>query len=144
MKISVNQNTGNTHVIFDTGNTLEHDQYGAIFKSVITPIPNNPLSTHTFYKNLLSDDVTPEEAERLRDLLRRGVETGLWENEANYALVRFGTPTCWRYFPIPLLFEHNDLIRSKSRAAKRPPHSDGWYRHKRNLVLKLIGIPMMP
>lgn len=143
MKLRVDNSTGNTHVVFNTGNTLEHDRYGAIFKSVVTPHTAGS-TTHTHYKNLLPDTLDPEVKKNILTALTKGIETGIWEGDAKYALVRFGSSECWRYFPIPLLFENNDTIRAESRKVNRPPHADGWYRHKRNLVLKLVGIPMIP
>lgn len=143
MKITIDKDSGNTHVHFDTGNTLEHDCYGAVFKSEVTN-HSNANTTHTYYKNLLSDSQSTEVINAIKMALVKGIETGVWEGDAKYALVRFGNSTCWRYFPIPLLFETNDTIRTESRKVNRPPHADGWYRHKRNLILKLVGIPMIP
>lgn len=144
IKINVNPNTGNVNVRYDSGNTVEHDSQGAIFKSVVKPIPGNETNTHTHYRNCLSVFISSEERAAFCENLKIGIETGEWADDVKYALIRYGKSECLRYFPIPLLFENNDTIRNKSMAARRPPHADGWYRHKRNLILKLIGFPLIP
>lgn len=128
-------------VRLNNNNTIEHDETGSVFIRNITPQPGHPNRTHTHYEDIskLSDS-----GELLIAQIKCGIETDVWEGRSKHTLVRSGQPGCYRYFPIPLLFENDSSIRRSSEAVGLHTHPDGWYKYRRNLVSVLVGLPQIP
>lgn len=128
-------------VRLNNGNTIEHDESGVVFIRNISPQIDYPDKTHTHYVDInnLSD-----EGLVMAQHIKMGIETGVWEGRSKHTLVRSGQPGCYRYFPIPLLFEEDESIRLSSESAGLQVHPEGWYKYRRNLVSVLVGLPQIP
>lgn len=127
---------------YENGNTSLHDVGGIVF--ILDKVVNKDGTTTVHYHNLLEHYPTPEDHAAITAELVTGIETGVWSRRTLHALVRSGNPTHWRYFPIPLLFEEDDKIRQQSEDRGLPANSTGWYRRKRNLILRIVNFPAIP
>ena len=139
--VDITINADKSYVRLNNGNTIEHDEEGTVFIRNITPQLDDPARTHTHYTNIQS---VSNEGTSMIELIKRGIETGNWEGRSKHTLVRSGQPGCYRYFPVPLLFEDDDSIRRASQEAGLHTHPDGWYKYRRNLVSQLVGLPQIP
>jgi len=139
--VDITINADHSFVKLNNGNTIEHDEEGTVFIRNISPQTDDPARTHTHYANI---QCLANEGAQMIELIRQGIETGHWEGRSRHALVRSGTPGCYRYFPVPLLFEKDETIRKSSQEAGQHTHPDGWYKYRRNLVSQLVGLPQIP
>lgn len=139
--VDITINSDKSFVKLNNGNTIEHDEDGTVFVRNIAPQKEDHNRTHTHYVNI---EKLALEGTTMIDLIKKGIETGVWEGRSRHTLVRSGQPGCYRYFPVPLLFESDSDIRRASNAAGLHTHPDGWYKYRRNLVSSLVGLPQIP
>lgn len=139
--VDITINADKSFVRLNNDNTIEHDEEGTVFIRNITPQQDDPARTHTHYANI---HTLAGEGAVMIEQIRKGIETGVWEGRSKHTLVRHGNPGCYRYFPIPLLFEDDETIRQSSQEAGMRTHPDGWYKYRRNLVSQLVGLPQIP
>lgn len=130
-----------THT-YANGNVVKHENGGVLY--VLKRGVDEDKLPVSYYNNLLGVERTPEAVEEIKQELILGITTGNWSKRTRHALVRHGSPQHWRYFPVPLLFEDDDTIKEQSTGRGYPVRSIGWYRRKRNLVLKIVGFPEIP
>lgn len=128
---------------YDNGNVSLHDVGGVLFIMEKSPNESND-TTIAHYKNLFEVYPTELEHESIKQELITGIQTSKWSKRTLHALVRSGDPKHWRYFPVPLLFEEDAQIRKQSEDRGFPAKSAGWYRRKRNLLLKIVNFPAIP
>ncbi len=126
-----------THT-YANGNQVHHELGGVIYAAR----RSKKKSTH--YISLLNPASPEELQEQLKEELRKGITEKEWSRKAAHSLVRYGQPNAWHYFPVPLLFKTDEEIRKESEARGIPAMPDGWYRRKRNLILKIVGFPEIP
>ncbi|MNE13643.1 hypothetical protein D3C80_1064850 [compost metagenome] len=131
-----------THT-YANGNIAKHENGGVLY---IMKRANDEESGKTVahYNNLFNTSNAAECIEAIKQELIEGITTGNWSKRTLHALVRHGSQEHWRYFPVPLLFEDDETIRKQSEERGYPTRSIGWYRRKRNLVLKIVGFPEIP
>jgi hypothetical protein len=127
---------------YNNGNVSLHDIGGVLF--IMEKTVNEDKTTVAHYKNLFEIHPTEAEHEEIKAELIAGIQTGNWSKRTLHSLVRSGDPKHWRYFPVPLLFEDDTQIRKQSSERGFPAKSSGWYRRKRNLILKIVGFPAIP
>ncbi|MNP96412.1 hypothetical protein D3C85_89950 [compost metagenome] len=127
---------------YENGNVSLHDVGGVLF--IMEKTTNEDKTTVAHYKNLFEIYPTEQDHEEIRQELITGITTSKWSKRTLHALVRSGDPKHWRYFPVPLLFEDDPQIRKQSTDRGFPAKSAGWYRRKRNLILKIVGFPAIP
>lgn len=139
--VDITINADKSFVRLNNDNTIEHDEEGKVFIRCISSQPEDAARTHTHYANIQK---LANEGTVLIEQIRRGIETGVWEGRSKHTLVRHGQPGCYRYFPVPLLFEEDDVIRQSSQEAGLRTHPAGWYKYRRNLVSELVGLPQIP
>ena len=126
-----------THT-YANGNQVHHEHGGVLYAA------KRMKKKCTHYINILNPARPQEKIDSLRDDLKVGVTEGIWSRIASHALVRYGQPNNWHYFPVPLLFKSDEEIKKESKERGIQPWPDGWYRRKRNLILKIIGFPEIP
>lgn len=139
--VDITINADRSFVRLNNGNTIEHDEGGTVFIRNITPQTDDAARTHTHYVNI---NTLANDGQQMIALIKKGIETGVWEGRSRHTLVRSGQPGCYRYFPVPLLFEEDSKIRQASHEAGLHTHPDGWYKYRRNLVSQLVGLPQIP
>ncbi|MND14808.1 hypothetical protein D3C81_1656050 [compost metagenome] len=129
---------------YSNGNVAKHENGGVLY--IMKRVQDEESDvTVAHYNNLLNSAISSEECiEEIKKELIDGITTGNWSKRTLHALVRHGSQDHWRYFPVPLLFEDDETIRKQSEERGYPTRSIGWYRRKRNLVLKIVGFPEIP
>lgn len=115
-----------------------HDARGGVFLLTHTAVgEENAIQEYT---NVFA--YQDKQAELDREQLRACVATGTFVGSSFYMLVRSGIPGHWNYYPIPLLFGTDEERQISSTLHRKPVPKDNWLKAKRNLVRKLVNLPL--